>query len=679
MKKILLFTLCAAFALCIGNLSAQNNAYLKNVSPAEREIAQQNVAKLDAVSFSSFTSAMRSAGTRGEEIFYEPFEFSIPSTWINLNVDGDAYSWKWEDPNASPVTSPYAVGGCVSSASWQNNVVLYPDNWLISPPITLNGEGTIQYYVAAQDPGYPQDHYGVYVSYNAGTTPADFTLLYEETLYSGTWTEHNIPVTGTEIRIAFRHFDCSDWFVMKIDEVKVFFEGAAGDPCPAVTNVAAAAQGTKVNVTWTAPAKGLTGYEIYQGSTKVADVPEGTTEWTSDALASGTYTFAVAAIFAADDDCIPVQVAAAPVEIKTCNGVVTNLAVAYAEDCGTATITWDAAGKGRAAEMLWDNTAGMGTNGYHGTAWIGGTDRLLIADDFIVPDGERWSIQEIFFYAFPSSSGSPQPEHIGIMIYEDNGNNRPKSTSIFENNTYVPTGGIVNGEMTIVIPEDGIEINEGGKYWISIYGAYDGATNTSKQYYVGITGTPKEATMCRWDSGDLYGGSPYHPDWAPNEDPAWPSMGFSLSGEKASGPPPSPKYNVYRDGEKIAGPLEEVTTFEDKAFDKFAPHTWSVAVACSNGGDGEWADAKKDACQVSIMDHEMTFSIFPNPANNDITIKSTTPFNKVEIVNFLGQTVISQNNNGETTKIDVSNLNGGIYFVRIITETATSVQKFVKK
>ena len=139
------------------------------------------------------------------------------------------------------------------------------------------------------------------------------------------------------------------------------------------------------------------------------------------------------------------------------------------------------------------------------------------------------------------------------------------------------------------------------------------------------------------------------------------------------------EYNIYRDGAKIAGPIS-ATTYEDKSFDKFEKHTWSVAIVCFNGDEGTLVDEEKDACdEISIMNHEMKFSIFPNPANNDITIESNTIFSKVEIVNFLGQTVYSQNNNGETTKIDVSNLNGGIYFVRIISETATSVQKFVKK
>jgi hypothetical protein len=73
------------------------------------------------------------------------------------------------------------------------------------------------------------------------------------------------------------------------------------------------------------------------------------------------------------------------------------------------------------------------------------------------------------------------------------------------------------------------------------------------------------------------------------------------------------------------------------------------------------------------------FSIVPNPATNNIAITAKSDFSKVEIVNFLGQTVLSQSNDSKESRVDVSNLTNGIYFVRITSDNGTSVQKFVKQ
>jgi hypothetical protein len=70
----------------------------------------------------------------------------------------------------------------------------------------------------------------------------------------------------------------------------------------------------------------------------------------------------------------------------------------------------------------------------------------------------------------------------------------------------------------------------------------------------------------------------------------------------------------------------------------------------------------------------------PNPAaSGNITVTSGSSFHTIEMISFLGQTVLSQPNVGNTTTLDVSNLPSGVYFVRIISEQGTNVQKFVKQ
>ena len=103
---------------------------------------------------------------------------------------------------------------------------------------------------------------------------------------------------------------------------------------------------------------------------------------------------------------------------------------------------------------------------------------------------------------------------------------------------------------------------------------------------------------------------------------------------------------------------------------------WKVVSVCPIGQSDP---ITKETNCVGINENKFNFSIKPNPAHNELTISATTTFNSVYIVNFLGQTVISQNNDTPSTTIDVSNLTQGVYFVRIVSDEGTSVQKFVKK
>lgn len=82
---------------------------------------------------------------------------------------------------------------------------------------------------------------------------------------------------------------------------------------------------------------------------------------------------------------------------------------------------------------------------------------------------------------------------------------------------------------------------------------------------------------------------------------------------------------------------------------------------------------------IGIKKYTTTFSIVPNPAYNNIMITSGSSFNSVEVLNFLGQVVITQPNIGTSAKLDISNLTNGVYFVRVISDTGTSVKKFVKQ
>ena len=75
---------------------------------------------------------------------------------------------------------------------------------------------------------------------------------------------------------------------------------------------------------------------------------------------------------------------------------------------------------------------------------------------------------------------------------------------------------------------------------------------------------------------------------------------------------------------------------------------------------------------VGVQEVESTmFSVYPNPATTNITVKGE---GSMEIVNTLGQVIVSEQVNGQAN-INVANLESGIYFVRMNGTT----QKFIKK
>ena len=163
----------------------------------------------------------------------EGFEGAFPPAgWTILDSDGDGHNWmQWD---YTPHIGTYSA----ASGSYDNNFgQLYPDNWLITPQLNLNPgtTNTMTFWVAPQDASYPQDHYSVMVS-TTNNQPASFTSIYSETITGSDWEERtvNLPYAGQDIYIAFRHHDCTDWYIMKIDDIEIASTESADELTPIV-------------------------------------------------------------------------------------------------------------------------------------------------------------------------------------------------------------------------------------------------------------------------------------------------------------------------------------------------------------------------------------------------------------------------------------------------------------
>ncbi|MDD3877108.1 MAG: choice-of-anchor J domain-containing protein [Bacteroidales bacterium] len=144
-----------------------------------------------------------------------------PVCWTSIDQDADGNNW--EQRNITGWAAQHGTGVAVS-ASW-DQVILTPDNYLVTPAFNINSANLeLSFWVAAQDVAYPAEKFSVLVS-TSGANVADFTAtLHTEVLSDSAYKKITLPLgtyNGQTIYIAFRHWDCTDQFFLKLDNVKI--------------------------------------------------------------------------------------------------------------------------------------------------------------------------------------------------------------------------------------------------------------------------------------------------------------------------------------------------------------------------------------------------------------------------------------------------------------------------
>jgi len=76
-----------------------------------------------------------------------------------------------------------------------------------------------------------------------------------------------------------------------------------------------------------------------------------------------------------------------------------------------------------------------------------------------------------------------------------------------------------------------------------------------------------------------------------------------------------------------------------------------------------------------------TFRVSPNPTNRILNIKIpiSVSSSNIEMYSIKGKKVLSKELNGATSNLDISNLNPGLYLIKIITENQNYITKIVKQ
>lgn len=154
-----------------------------------------------------------------------------PAGWVSYDVDGDGYNW-YSFGLDGIAHSDTTVAGSASYINDARNVIthnasriiLTPNNWLVTPRLAVGTSGVLAYWIASQDPDWPAEHYSVMVSTTNNQVASFTTELFAETLTDGEWHQRAIDLTaytGQNIYLAFRHHDCTNQFVLKLDDVQM--------------------------------------------------------------------------------------------------------------------------------------------------------------------------------------------------------------------------------------------------------------------------------------------------------------------------------------------------------------------------------------------------------------------------------------------------------------------------
>ena len=136
-----------------------------------------------------------------------------------------------------------------ASYDYGTQMALTPDNWLVSPLLhtPANRDITMTWIVGGADITNFAEHYGVYISTTGNTDTSDFTLLNQWTLTSASGQAMNLDLSayaGQDIYVAFRHFNCTDQFLLLIDDIQITAGAYVPDSMKVTINVNDVTMGT---------------------------------------------------------------------------------------------------------------------------------------------------------------------------------------------------------------------------------------------------------------------------------------------------------------------------------------------------------------------------------------------------------------------------------------------------
>ena len=142
-------------------------------------------------------------------------------------------------------------------------------------------------------------------------------------------------------------------------------------------------------------------------------------------------------------------------------------------------------------------------------------------------------------------------------------------------------------------------------------------------------------------------------------------------------------YGIFKDGEFFGGVGE--TFVEVGGLDPETTYCFTVITITSVDSQGNVTESSiesEEVCATTAPDavEELTssFNIYPNPVNYKLYIETEMDVEEVTVYDTFGRQQTTDNGQ-QSSVIDVSNLNAGVYIVMIKTDAGIVTKRFVKK
>ena len=614
--------------------------------------------------------------------YYEGFENGL-GCWSTLNFSNDGTPWFITNCAGLSTVDPHGGAYVVSSWSW-NSTPMHADAWLISPKFTLPNTTdslTIAWWEITSST-YP-DKYSVLLSTTTKDTAAFTTVLRPYAQAAGTWTIQSADLTafaGQDVYIAFHHQDY-DMNYLLIDDIALY-QGAYIPPAPDTLTVVFAVNDATMGTTNPAPGT----YQYISGDTvsfnPIANPGYHFTNWVMsvgtevDTLSSNY----VSVYFLANS--------------LMSYGTVTMTALFEADTAGTLdTLIVHIA--------VNDPTLGTITPAV-GTYYVVENDTLMISatpNTGIAFDGFRvlWNGQILSnlpaaLNPFPCIA-NPNLLSLGeitVMAMFNDGTAAPDSLTLIVNTadatmgTTNPAPGtyhIAVGDTTlfVAVPNSGYEF----LYWIESISAA-GMTMYDTIYTPSVTAavTPMMANMTLSVTAYFQVGGT-----APCEAPT----GLTVTGVTDESititwdaNPNVNSWNIQYGvaGVSIMNATSNTNSFTLSNLTPATTYTIQVQADCGDGNESVWTSAVTATTTVGIANRlENSVTLFPNPAREyvDIRVDGDLNVSMMEVYDVYGKLINTINVTDNMTRINISGLADGMYFVRVTTEEGMVTKTFVKR
>ena len=633
---------------------------------------------------------------------------AMPAGWTVIDGGSPSgYGWQLGSVKLGAGNGHNGSADLILSQSYDNNYgVVYPDNWFISPAVTLGSGSTFSFWACGQDAGYAAEHCGVFVS-TTGTNPSDFTMVNEWTLSAknaggkaairgtrdqGTWRQYTVELgqyAGAARYIAIRHFNCSDMFYLDVDDLELS-NGAKGTRDEVAFNGYVTDPGAMANgadASWTKNGQGT---------------------WGPNAnYAAGTGTY----YWLADSFTLSAATTISEIEVygyQTGSSTTSTFTGLYAQIYNGSPMSGGTAVWGDVNTNIMTATAF--TNCYRGSdGETTATTRpiMSITAGNLNIDLEAGTYYLVYALTGSSSSGPWGAPHAEPSV-GNTGNGLQKTssgwTTLSDSGSGTPYGCAMkitgNGGGVTPTPVDGVlgfmvfrdgewlaeildpnardytDIDELGEHEYCVRVIYDGtAVLPSDNYYYAMScpGCEGIAALCA-AGGDI--------------DITYNSLTDEVTvfwnGDTRAN---VVKYNVYRSSDKVTYEMiGSVASVEGRTYYEYvdAPEAghyfYQVRAEYSNGCESEPA-LRLNAHEYNYVEMEVTgvdendgMAIFPNPTKGNVTIQAAG-MQHITVVSVLGQVVYDADIDADEVILNMSQYTAGMYTVRVTTENGIRVER----